>query len=370
MNDDPRNEKFAQILVGHSAQIAPGDRVLIEATTAAEPLIRALYAVILDRGGHPHLQLKFPNQEAIFFEYAQDAQLDFVPTFTKLAYDEFESRIRIHSETDTQALSQVNPTRQARRQRALAPILRAQMRRGAENNFKWVTTLFPTQAYADQSGMSLEDYEDFVYRACFADQVTKDPVAKWKEFQTRQAEIIERIEGHDKVELRGPNVDLTLSIKGRVFKNSFGRHNMPDGEIFTGPVEKSVNGWVRYTYPAIIQGRVVEGVELTFEQGKVVKATATKNQDFMLEMLEVDEGAKYVGEWAVGTNYNIDKFTGMILFDEKIGGSFHMALGAGYPETGSVNRSIIHWDMICDLRQDSVIMVDGELVYRDGKFEV
>ncbi len=303
MNDDPRNEKFAQILVDHSAQIIPGDRVLIEATTAAEPLIRALYAAILDRGGHPHLQLKFSNQETIFFEHTQDAQLDFIPTFTKLAYDEFESRIRIHSETDTQALSQVDPTRQARRQRALAPILQTQMRRGAENNFKWVTTLFPTQAYADQAGMSLEDYEDFVYRACFADQVTEDPVAKWKEFQMKQVDIIERIEGHDKVEMRGPNVDLALSIKGRIFKNSFGKNNMPDGEIFTGPVEKSVNGWVRFTYPAIIQGRVVEDVELTFKQGKVVKATATKNPNFLLEMLEVDDGAKYLGEWAVGTNY-------------------------------------------------------------------
>ena len=145
---------------------------------------------------------------------------------------------------------------------------------------------------------------------------------------------------------------------------------MPDGEIYTGPVEDSVNGWVRFTYPAIIQGRVVEGVELTFKKGKVIKATAEKNQSFLREMLEVDAGAKYVGEWAVGTNFNIDQFTGHILFDEKIGGSFHMALGAGYPETGSVNRSIIHWDMICDMRQDSVILVDSELIYRNGEFVI
>ena len=278
---DKRIEKFADILVGHSANIVSGDRVLIEATTAAEPLIMALYAAILDRGGHPHLQLKFPHQEAIFFEHAKESQLDFIPTFTKLAYDEFESRIRIHSETDAQALSQVDPVKQARRQRTLAPILQTQMRRGAENDFKWVTTLYPTQAYADEAGMSLKDYQDFVYKACFADAVTQDPVAKWKEFQVRQAEIIQHIEGHDKVEVRGPNVDLSLSIKGRVFKNSFGEHNMPDGEIFTGPVEKSVNGWVRFSYPAIYQGRVVEGVELTFNEGKVIKATATQEPRFL-----------------------------------------------------------------------------------------
>jgi len=367
---DPRIQKFAEILVDHSAKIVPGDRVLIEANTTAQPLIMALYATILDRGGHPHLQLAFPGQEKLFFEHAGDAQLDFVPTFTKLAYDEFESRIRIHSETDPKGLTAVDPAKQAQRQRALAPILRAQMWRGAEKNFKWVTTLYPTQAYADEAGMSLADYEDFVYRACYADLETKDPVAKWKEFETRQAEIIEKIEGHDRVEVRGPNVDLSLSIKGRVFKNSFGEHNMPDGEIYTGPVEKSVNGWVRFTYPAIIQGRVVEGVELTFKRGKVIKATATKNEDFLNEMINVDKGAKYVGEFAIGTNFNINRFIGHILFDEKIGGSFHLALGAGYPETGSVNRSIIHWDMICDLREDSVILVDGELVYRNGEFVI
>jgi len=230
--------------------------------------------------------------------------------------------------------------------------------------------LYPTEAYAEEAGMDFEEYKDFVFQACYADNKTKDPVAAWKEFETKQQVIIDRIEGGDKVEVRGPNVDLSLSIKGRVFKNSFGEHNMPDGEIYTGPVEKSVNGWVRFTYPAITGGRVVEGVELTFKHGKVVDAKAKKNQDFLLEMLDTDRGARYVGEFAIGTNFNIDRFIGHILFDEKIGGTFHMALGAGYPETGSLNKSIIHWDMICDLRKDSVIMVDGELVYKNGDFVI
>ncbi|MFH1636436.1 MAG: aminopeptidase [Chloroflexota bacterium] len=365
---DIRIQKLANILVTHSTRIQPGDRVLIEATTAAEPLVRALYAAILDHGGHPHLLLTIPDQEVLFFDHAGDDQLDFMPTFQKLAYDTFEARIRIHSDTNPRALTEVDPARHARRQKALAPILRAQMWRGAEKTFKWVTTLFPTEAYAKEAGMDLKDYEDFVYNSCFADEKTADPIAAWKAIEDEQQNYIERIEGHDKVEVRGPNVDITLSVKGRVFKNSFGENNMPDGEIFTGPVEKSVNGWVRYTYPAIIHGRVVEGVELTFKRGKVVKATAEKNQDFLLEMLDIDAGARYVGEFAVGTNFNISRFTHQILFDEKIGGSFHMALGAGYPDTGSLNKSIIHWDMICDLRTDSVILVDGELVYRNGEF--
>ena len=367
---DKRIQKLAKILVEHSADIQPGDRVLIEATTAAEPLVRELYAEILDHGGHPHLQLSLPDQEEIFFAHANDAQLDFTPTFRKLAYDEFESRIRIHSETNTRALTKVDPARQARRQKALAPILRSQMWRGAEKTFKWVTTLYPTEAYAEEAGIDYEDYKDFVFRACYADEATQDPVASWKAIAAKQQEIIDRIEGHNKVEVRGPNVDLTLSIKGRKSNNSHGRHNMPDGEIYTGPVENSVNGWVRFTYPAITNGRVVEGVELTFKRGKVVDAKASKNQDFLLEMLETDKGARYLGEFAIGTNFQIDRFIGHILFDEKIGGTFHMALGAGYPETGSLNKSIIHWDMICDLREDSVILVDGELVYRNGAFVI
>ncbi|HTX90629.1 MAG TPA: aminopeptidase [Anaerolineales bacterium] len=363
---DPRVEKLAQILVGHSTEIKPGDRVAIEATTAAAPLVRALYAEILEHGGQPHLLLELPDQDELLFEHAGDEQLDFPPTFRKLAYDQFESRIRIHSATNPRALSTVDPVKQKRRQKALAPILAAQMRRGADRSFKWVTTLFPTEGLAMEAEMSQKAFEDFVYHACHADEA--DPVAVWHQVESNQRKIIDRLEGHNQVSLHGPNVDLTLSIKGRKFLNGAGLNNMPDGEVYTGPVEDSLNGWVRYSYPAIYNGVMVEGVELTFTNGKVTKATAEKNQPFLLEMLESDPGALYVGEFAIGTNYDIDHFSRNILFDEKLGGSFHMALGAGYPETGSKNKSIIHWDMICGMKDDSEINVDGELVYKDGKF--
>lgn len=366
--NDPRVIKFAEILVDHSARIQPGDRVAIESPTTAMPLVEALYDKILVRGGHPHLLLSLPDQDARLFKVANGAQLDFIPTFRKLAYDTFESRIRVHAETNTRALTDVDPKAQSRRKKTVSPILRTQMKRGAEKVFKWVTTLYPTAAYAAEAGMSLKDYQDFVYRSCFVDERTADPTDLWHSFKTRQQRFIDYIEGKDKVEVRGPNVDLTLSIRGRKFKNSHGLHNMPDGEIYTGPVEDSVKGWVRYTYPAMYGGRVVEGVELTFDQGKVVKATSKTNQEFLIAMLETDGGARYIGEFAIGTNYNIDRFIGHILFDEKIGGSFHMALGAGYPETLSRNKSDIHWDMICDLRTDSEIVVDGEIIYRNGKF--
>lgn len=365
---DPRIDRLARILVDHSTQVQRGERVAIWATTAAEPLVRALYTQILQRGGQPHLLLDLPDQERLILDYGDEAQIDALPVFRNLALNEFEVYIKIRSETDLHQLNHVEASRQARREKALASLLATQMRRGATGELKWALTLFPTEAYAREAGMSLTEFENFVYRACHADGEAPDPVAYWREVERSQQAIIDRIQGHDQVTVRGPHVDLSLSVRGRTFMNAAGRCNMPDGEIYTGPVENSVNGWVHFTYPAQRQGRVVEGVRLRFEDGKVVEAAAEKNEAYLLAMLDIDAGARYLGEFAIGTNYQIDRFSGSILFDEKIGGTFHMALGAGYPETGSQNHSSIHWDMICDLRQDSEIAVDGEVIYRNGRF--
>jgi aminopeptidase len=368
---DPRVSKFAKILVEHSARIVPGDRVLIEATTAAEPLVRELIIQILEKGAHPHPLVMLPDfnfleHEEILLAYGNDAQLEFVPSFFKLAYDEFESRIRVHSATNPHDMTLFDTARMQKRGKAKGAITNVQMRRGAEGVFKWVTTLYPTHGYAQDANMSLRQYEDFVFNAVHANE--EDPIAYWNSTATAQQKAIDFLAGKDKVTLRGPNVDLTLSIKGRKFMNSTGVYNMPDGEIYTGPVEESLSGWVKYTFPAIYGGVAVEGAELRFTDGRVEQATASKNQDYLHKMIDSDKGARYVGEFAIGTNSDIDKFTGNILFDEKIGGTFHMALGAGYPETGSHNKSAIHWDMICDLRTDSEITVDGELFYKNGEF--
>jgi aminopeptidase len=365
---DLRAQKFAQILVDHSTKVKPGDRVAITSTSAAEPLLRSLYELVLDRGGYPHLLLDLPGIDESLFAHASDAQLDFVPVFHQIAFEQFDVLLKIRAETNTRALTSVEPARAARRQKTLAGLIETQMRRGATKELRWMSTQFPTVAYAMEADMGVQEYEDFFYRACHADEGTADPVAHWEGIKQRQQKIIDRIEGHDQVTLRGRNVDLTLSIKGRRFVNACGEHNLPDGEIYTGPVEDSATGWVRFTYPAVYQGRIVEGIELSFEKGKVVQANAQQNQDFLNQMLDTDANSRYIGEFAIGTNYEINRFTRSILLDEKIGGSFHMALGAGYPETGSQNRSRIHWDMICDLRQDSEICVDGELFYRNGEF--
>ena len=368
---DSRVTKFANVLVQHSARVVPGDRILLEGTTAAEPLLRELYIQILEKGGNPHLMVALPgtmpfSQDEMYLTYAKDTQLDFVPTFYKLAYEQFEGRIRIHSATNTKGTSNIDPAKIQRRSKATSVITEAQFRRGGAGEFKWVTTLYPTEAYAQDANMSLKEYEDFVFGAVHTNE--DDPIAFWNSVKEKQQSAVDFMKGKNQVVLRGPNVDLTLSVKGRTFMNSFGTFNMPDGEIYTGPVEDSVNGWVKFTYPANYGGTSVEGAELTFSNGQVKTAKADKNQDFLLKTLESDAGSRHLGEFAIGTNFDIQQFTGNILFDEKIGGPFHMALGAGYPETGSKNKSSIHWDMICDMRTDSEILVDGELFYKNGQF--
>jgi aminopeptidase len=242
------------------------------------------------------------------------------------------------------------------------------MERSAAGNHRWVLTNYPCPAFAQEADMSLSDYERFVYSATFADQ--PDPVAAWQAIHDMQQKHVDWLMGKDQVVVKGPNVDLTLSIAGRTFINSDGKRNMPSGEIFTGPVEDSVNGWIRFTYPALRGGREVEGVELGFEDGKVVRASATKNEEYLISQLDSDPGARYLGEFAIGTNYQIQRFTKSILYDEKIGGTLHVAVGAGYPETGSRNQSAVHWDFICDMRHESEIWVDGELFYRNGQFVI
>lgn len=373
---DPRVERLARVLAEYSAHIQKGDRVLIESEPAAEPLIRALYEQILKAGGHPHLALNLGGQvsmtgvDTVFFQHANDEQLDYVPPFIHLAYTQFESRLRVHALPNTKALTGADPAKQARRARALEPILQAQFQRGGKGDFKWVTTLYPTQAFAQDAEMSLEDYERFVYGACHVGEDDGDPVAFWRALQVEQQRLVDTLAGHERVEVKGPHVDLTLSIKGRRFLNACGEHNMPDGEIFTGPVESSAQGWIRFEFPCVYHGNEVQGVEMRFQEGRVVEAKAERNEAFLQRMLETDGGSRYLGEFAIGNNFGVQRITREILFDEKFGGTIHLALGAGYPDTGSVNKSSIHWDLICDMRHDSEITVDGELFYKDGTFRV
>jgi aminopeptidase len=365
---DVRLEKWADLLVNYSIAAKPGERVLLRGDMLAEPLIKAVYAKILEAGAFPFIYIDIPGTREIFYKLANDSQLAYVPEPLKLAYSTFECMVRIIADENTRALNHVDPSKVKKNTQALRTLQEIYMNRAACGELRWTLTAYPTQAYAQDADMSLEEYSQFVFGAVMPD--ANDPVGYWRRISARQERIVNWLKGKRNVHLVGKGTDLHLSIEGREFINCDCQKNVPDGEVFTGPVEDSVEGHVTFSYPTIYQGREVTGVQLDFKKGKVVKASAEKNEAFLLETLDTDDGSRYVGEFAIGTNEGIKQFTRQILFDEKIGGSFHMALGAGYPETGSKARSAIHWDMICDLRDGGQIWVDDTLFYENGKFMV
>jgi aminopeptidase len=365
---DSRIEKLAEILVDYSVSVKPGDWVLVRGNMIAEPLIREVFTKVLQAGGHPTVQLSSDGLQDAFFRVASEEQMAWITPVERILNDDIDARITIGGSGNTRAMSNVDPAKFRVVQSARQELFDSFMQRSANKEVRWTGTLYPCQAYAQEADMSLREYENFVFASTFADR--EDPIAEWRKIHDEQQVIIDWLKGKKNVTVKSPNADLVLSIEGRSFVNADGTKNMPSGEIFTGPVEDSANGWVNFTYPAITGGREVEGVRLEFQDGKVVKATAKKNEEYLISQLDTDEGARYLGEWAIGTNYGIQRFTKSILFDEKIGGTFHMAVGAGYPETGSMNKSAIHWDFICDVREDSEIRVDGDLLYKDGKFQI
>jgi aminopeptidase len=365
---DPRVTALARILVRHSTRVGEGDVCTIEGESAAEPLLQAVYEEVLKAGGNPIVNMAMEGQSAAYFEHASDQQLEWVSPVAEWAVENADVRIAVMASQNTKALSQVPPERQTMRQAATQDLMKRAMERSAAGSYRWALTLFPTHAYASEAGMSLTAYEDFYYGACLADQ--DDPVDAWARQAEETKRLAEWIQGRSEVHVTGEGTYLRLGIEDRSFIAADGKHNMPDGEFFTGPIEDSAEGEISFHLPATYAGREVAGVRFRFEGGKVVDASAEKGEEFLIEMLDTDEGARRLGELGIGTNYEITDGTGEILLDEKIGGTVHLAVGRSYPETGGMNESAIHWDMICDLRNGGEIVVDGEPLLRNGRFVV
>jgi aminopeptidase len=365
---DQRADALARILTHYSAPVGAGDVCVIGAETAAEPLVQAVYEEVLRVGGLPVVELATSDQASSFYRLASDQQLEWISPPAQWAAKEADVSITIMAETNTRALTSSDPARQARRQLATKPLMEETVRRSAAGELRWALTLFPTHAYASEAEMSLPEYEDFYYRACLCDR--QDPITAWQEQSNELRRLSEWISGREDVRIEGPGTDLRLNISGRTFLVGDGKHNMPDGEFFTGPLEDSASGEVAFSYPAIYGGREVAGVKLSFDQGRVVDVSAERNEDFLIEMLDTDAGARRLGEFGIGANYGVDRFTKEILLDEKIGGTVHLAIGMSYPETGGSNDSAVHWDMVCDLRRGGRITVDGDELQVDGRFVV
>ena len=312
--------------------------------------------------------IELENFEEILLKEGSERQL-FMPQATmQVMAEKIDAQLWIAAESNTRALSGVDPSRLAKRRQANIEISRVLRRREQTKEFRWATTLYPTAAYAQNAEMSLGEFEEFVFDVCFLNDA--DPIARWKEVSVQQQRLVDWLVGRKRVHILGDGTDLRLSIEDRVFINSDGKRNFPSGEFFTGPVEDSAEGEIRFDEPATFGGHAIEGVRLVFREGKVVEASATHGQVFLEEMLELDEGARYLGEFAFGNNERVKRAIKNTLFDEKIGGTVHLALGASYPETGGLNQSALHWDMVCDLRQNGEVWVDGVLFLKDGKILV
>ncbi len=363
---DPRVERLAQVLVRYSLRVQPGWLVRISAPAVAQPLIVAAYREILRAGAHPLLRVTVDGVEEVFYREASEEQLRYVSDLHRQEVEQIHASLGVWADTNTRALTNVPPHRRRIRAEATRPLSQRFLERAAQGALRWVGTQFPTHATAQEAEMSLEEYEDFVYGAGFLDR--PDPVAEWQRIRERQQRIADFLSTKRTLRVVAEDTDLVVGVAGRRWINAAGEHNFPDGEVFTGPEEDRTAGRVRFTFPALYGGREVTGVRLVFEGGRVVQAEAEKGAEFLQEMLNTDPGARVLGEFAFGLNPHIQRFTRNTLFDEKIGGTVHMALGSSYPETGGRNESGIHWDLICDLRRGGEVYADGELILKDGQF--
>ncbi|UJA20227.1 aminopeptidase [Thermoleophilia bacterium SCSIO 60948] len=368
---DSRVDALAKILVSYSTRVGEGDTCLIEGSSAAEPLLAAVYEQVIEAGGQPVMSMSLADQASAFYSRASDAQLDWISPLQQWAAEEADCRIVIGADVNTRELSQLDPARQMRRQAATKGLMEQTLKRAAEGKHRWVYTLYPTNAYASDAEMSMRAFEDFYFRACLADPAEfGDPLTAWRDASEECRRLSDWIEGHEQVRVVAEGTDITLGIAGRTFIPCDGEHNMPDGEFFTGPIEDSVEGVVSFSLPAMVGGREVAGVRLRFESGRCVDASAERGEEFLIGLLDTDDGARRLGELGIGTNYGIDRGTRDVLLDEKIGGTVHMAVGASYPESGGTNDSAVHTDLVCDLRQGGRIEVDGETMQEDGRFVV
>ena len=359
-------ERMAQTLVDYCTRVKEDDKVWIRSTTLGTPLVEAVYKACIIRGAHPEVILRTDNMENLFYQHAQDHQLEYTSPFTKYFVEHADVMMTILADFNLKRLTTVDPQKVVKRSKAEHIINATASKRAYEGALQWILTVYPTQAMAQEASMSFLEYQDFVYSACFADR--SNPRAEWQKLSLTGRKIAYFLNKKTMLHIVGEDTDLRLKILGRRWINADGHRNFPSGEVFTSPIEDSAEGTIRFTYPGIHRGKEVAGIVLTFEKGNVVKASADKGDDLLQEMLNTDEGAKRIGEVALGTNYGITRFTKNILFDEKIGGTIHVALGRSILGTRGRNNSAIHWDLVKDMRAEGRIYADGELFYENGTF--
>jgi len=355
---DLRTQKLAKLLVNYSTFVKPHENVIISGNTESEPLLLAIYKEVILAGAHPILKIGLKDASPFFYKHAQKHQIEKYPDILEDTLKKCKKYISVASESNTRELANCDPkklTKRAEITRKISDLICNNI----PNMFR-VTTSYPTYALAQEAEMSLNEYEFFFYNACLQD---------WKKLGKQMQKILSKFKEGSKVHLIGENIDLKMKVHGKLAKMDDGKENMPGGEIFMAPIRESLNGKIKFDFPAIKDGKEVRDIELTFKKGKVIDAKASKNEDFLKKMLATDENASYVGELGIGCNPKINRFTKDLLFDEKIGGTIHLALGAAYKDNGGGNDSAIHWDIVKNMHNAKII-VDRKIIQQNGKWKI
>ncbi len=358
-------QKYANLLVHYCLDLKHGEKAYIKSSFLAEPLVREIYREAIKLGAHVEIDWSFREQQRIFYSHADEHQLEYVPTLYEKAMHDFDAYLYIRAPYNLKEEHDISRAKIKVRQKALKPLSKLYADRTASGLLRRSLCQFPSQASAQEAEMSLEEYEHFVYNAC--NLYSQDPHQAWIQVRKDQQRIVDYLNSTNQIRYFSDAFDISFSVKGRTWINSDGRTNMPSGEVFTGPEENSVNGEVFFDYPTIYRGHELSNIRLWVKDGRVEKWMADKGQALLDEIFEI-EGARYFGEVAIGTNYQIQQATKNILFDEKIGGTIHMAIGQSYIQTGGKNQSPIHLDMIAGMKNNGSITADGKLIYKNGKF--
>jgi aminopeptidase len=363
---DPRLDTLASLLCTYSMEVEPGQLVLVDGPAREAALMAAVTRQVTRMGAHPIVRPRLDSVDPLLLELGTDEQLEYVSMIERYEIDAPDRMLTIWADANTRAMSAVPDGRETIRRRAMRPVVDRFLEREGAGEIRWCGVSLPTAAQAQQAGMAVADYEAFVYNAGHLND--PDPVAHWRTVSARQAEVCERLSKVTELRIVAEDTDLTVDVGGRKWINADGHENFPDGEVFTSPDETKTQGHIRFSFDAPYGGREVGGVRLWFEDGVVVREEADRGAAFLKEMLDLDEGSRKLGEVAFGMNDEIQTATGSIAFDEKIGGTCHVALGLAFPLAGGTNQSALHWDMVCDLRDGGEVYGDGELLARNGKF--
>jgi aminopeptidase len=364
---DPRVARLGELIVDYSLGLRAGKVLRVDAPPVAEPLAVELYRAALAAGAHPYVDVELERLPELLLAEGSDEQLGFVSPIARAELETVDAIVTVWSESNTRALTRVDPERHRRLIASTQQLAKRRWERMSAGELGWCGVLYPTQGHAQDAEMSLAEYERFVFRACHVEE-PGDPVAHWRGVRDELAARAQALSEVRQLRVVGPGTDLRLDVEGRRWRPADGRLNMPDGEIFTSPLETATEGEISFAFPALFHGREVTDIRLRFEQGRVVAAEAARGGEYLDALLELDAGARCLGEVAFGLNYEIDRFTQNTLFDEKIGGTMHVALGSSFPDLGGRNESVLHWDLVCDLRADGEVYADGELVWRAGRF--